>query len=142
MAPDFLNKERFVSRLILELREKVEARYPHTFDEALEISKQKYQSLNYKVKQFRAGREKVIMDASQLAEENLFGTSNPPPSGDPQQDIIQKLTQTLETLTLNSVQGPRATQRDKTPSPRVQMLQLLRERAWYVPLPLSKEKSR
>ena len=147
VAPEFLKKERFVSGLIPELREKVEARYPHTFEEALEISKQKYQKMNYKVKQFRDGREKVIMDASQLAEENLVGTSNPLPSGDPQQDIIQKLTQTLETLTLNLVQGPRETQRDegtgsKTPSPRVQMLELLRDRAWYVPLPLSKEKSR
>ena len=120
VAPDFLKKERFVSGLIPELREKVEARYPHTFDEALEIAKQKYQKLNYKVKQFRDGREKVIMDASQLAEENLVGTSNPPPSGDPQQDIIQKLTQTLETLTLNLVQGPRETQRDEGRAPRRQ----------------------
>ena len=84
VAPNFLKKERFVSGLIPELHEKVEARYPHTFDEGLEIAKQKYQKLNYKVKQFRDGREKVIMDASQLAKENLVETSNPPPSGDPQ----------------------------------------------------------
>ena len=69
------------------------------------------------MKQFRDGREKVIMDASQLAQENLVGTSNPPPSGDPQQDIIQKLTQTLETLTL---MRPRETQRDEGRAPRRQ----------------------
>ena len=44
--------------------------------------------MNYKVKQFRDRREKLMMDASQLAEKNLVRTSNPPPSGDPQQDII------------------------------------------------------
>ena len=75
---EFLKKERFIAGLLPELREKVEARFPHTFDEALEIATQKFQKLNYKAKHLREGREKIMMDASQLAEENVVGTSNMP----------------------------------------------------------------
>ena len=43
-----------------------------------------------------------------------------PSSGDPEQDIIQKLTYTLETLTLNLVQAPRGVQREEGRAPRRQ----------------------
>ena len=58
-----------------------------------------------------------MMDSSQLAKENIVGTSNPFPSGSPQQEIIQKLTQTL---TLHLVQALRETQRDEGRAPRHQ----------------------
>ena len=60
IAPDFLKRERFIAGLLLELCEKVEARYPHIFDEALQIATQNFQKLCYKVKQFRDGREKIV----------------------------------------------------------------------------------
>ena len=45
IALDFLKRERLIVGLLLELCEKVEARYPHTFDETLQIATQKFQKV-------------------------------------------------------------------------------------------------
>lgn len=103
-APNFLKKERYVAGLVTTLREKVEAKFPHTFEEAHEIATTKYRKLDYQVQRIREGRKEVEEVPHTLGETSR---REPPNNQESQEDLLHKLTQQLESLNLNLVHAQR-----------------------------------
>ncbi|MCO5564055.1 hypothetical protein L7F22_017711 [Adiantum nelumboides] len=87
------------------LKEKVEAKFPQTFEKAQEIATVKFKKLLYQERKSNCVKEREEVNVPQH-------TNNAQPrvasiSADShQEDLLHKLTQQLETLTLNLVQAP------------------------------------
>ncbi|MCO5562882.1 hypothetical protein L7F22_016518 [Adiantum nelumboides] len=89
-APNFLKRDKFVEGMFPTLKEKVEAKFPQTFEEAQEIATVKFKKLLYQERKSNCVKER---------EAPISADSH-------QEDLLHKLTQQLETLTLNLVQAP------------------------------------
>ncbi|MCO5554205.1 hypothetical protein L7F22_007733 [Adiantum nelumboides] len=104
-APNFLKRDKFVEGMFPTLKEKVEAKFPQTFEEAQEIATVKFKKLLYQERKSNCVKEREEVNVPQH-------TNNAQPrvaslSADShQEDLLHKLTQQLETLTLNLVQAP------------------------------------
>ncbi|MCO5604251.1 hypothetical protein L7F22_058414 [Adiantum nelumboides] len=104
-APNFLKRDKFVEGMFPTLKEKVEAKFPRTFEEAQEIATVKFKKLLYQERKSNCVKEREEVNVPQH-------TNNAQPrvaslSADShQEDLLHKLTQQLETLTLNLVQVP------------------------------------
>ncbi|MCO5589272.1 hypothetical protein L7F22_043238 [Adiantum nelumboides] len=87
------------------LKEKVEAKFPQTFEEAQEIATVKFKKLLYQERKsnFVKEREEVnVPQHTNNAQPRVASIS----ADSHQEDLLHKLTQQLETLTLNLVQAP------------------------------------
>ncbi|MCO5559677.1 hypothetical protein L7F22_013278 [Adiantum nelumboides] len=104
-APNFLKGDKFVESMFPTLKEKVEAKFPQTFEEAQEIATIKFKKLLYqerKSNSVKEGEEVNVPQHTNNAQPRVASIS----ADSHQEDLIHKLTQQLETLTLNLVQGP------------------------------------
>ncbi|MCO5612308.1 hypothetical protein L7F22_066573 [Adiantum nelumboides] len=104
-APNFLKRDKFVEGMFPTLKEKVEAKFPQTFEEAQEISTVKFKKLLYQERKSNCVKEREEVNVpqhtnnAQLRVASISADSH-------QEDLLHKLTQQLETLTLNLVQAP------------------------------------
>ncbi|MCO5579649.1 hypothetical protein L7F22_033506 [Adiantum nelumboides] len=104
-APNFLKRDKFVEGMFPTVKENVEAKFPQTFEEAQEIATVKFKKLLYQERKSNCVKEREEVNVPQH-------TNNAQPrvasiSADShQEDLLHKLTQQLETLTLNLVQAP------------------------------------
>ncbi|MCO5601041.1 hypothetical protein L7F22_055158 [Adiantum nelumboides] len=104
-APNFLKRDKFVEGMFSTLKEKVEAKFPQTFEEAQEIDTVKFKKLLYQERKSNCVKEREEVNVPQHtnnAQPRLASVS----ADSHQDDLLHKLTQQLETLTLNLVQAP------------------------------------
>ena len=102
-APNFLQKERFLAGLSPVLQEKVKGKFPESFEEAIHWAKAKDCKL-----QFQSGL--LRREIQPLANEQQ--PQQPPPAPpvtpeDPHLELLQRVTNQLDNLSINLVQGPR-----------------------------------
>ncbi|KAH7425235.1 hypothetical protein KP509_11G045600 [Ceratopteris richardii] len=97
VAPQFLKRDRFISGLFPSLKQKVESQFPGTFEEALEVARVKCRKLKFQSSKVEKLEHMDIVPVVPVTQAENEGTS--------QQDILQKLTQQLEQLTLNLVRS-------------------------------------
>ncbi|MCO5575135.1 hypothetical protein L7F22_028932 [Adiantum nelumboides] len=104
-APNFLKRDKFVEGMFPTLKEKVEAKFPQTFEEAQEIATVKFKKLLYQERKSNCVKEREEVNVPQHtnnAQPRVASVS----ADSHQEDLLHKLTQQLETLTLNLVQAP------------------------------------
>ncbi|MCO5577963.1 hypothetical protein L7F22_031800 [Adiantum nelumboides] len=104
-APNFLKRDKFVEGMFPTLKEKVEAKFPQTFEEAQEIATIKFKKLLYQERKSNCVKEREEVNVPQHtnnAQPRVASVS----ADSHQEDLLHKLTQQLETLTLNLVQAP------------------------------------
>ena len=101
-ALNFLQKERFLADLSPVLQEKVKGKFPESFQEAIHWDKAKDRKL-----QFQSGL--LRRELQPLTNEQ---PPQPPPTPpvtleDPHLELLQRVTNQLDNLSINLVQGPR-----------------------------------
>ncbi|MCO5563653.1 hypothetical protein L7F22_017300 [Adiantum nelumboides] len=104
-APNFLKKEKFLAGLFPDLQEKVKGKFPETFEEALQIARVKDQKLEYQAHTSRVEHPQ----GPTMADERL----RPAPTTtleDPHLELLQRVTNQLDNLSINMVQGVRQQQ--------------------------------
>ncbi|MCO5613483.1 hypothetical protein L7F22_067760 [Adiantum nelumboides] len=104
-APNFLKRDKFVEGMFPTLKEKVEAKFPQTFEEAQEIATVKFKKLLYQERKSNCVKEREEVNVPQHtnnAQPRVASVS----ADSHQEDLLHKLIQQLETLTLNLVQAP------------------------------------
>ncbi|MCO5591587.1 hypothetical protein L7F22_045574 [Adiantum nelumboides] len=104
-APNFLKRDKFVEGMFPTLKEKVEAKFPQTFEEAQEIATVKFTKLLYQERKSNCVKEREEVNVHQHtnnAQSRVASIS----ADSHLEDLLHKLTQQLETLTLNLVQAP------------------------------------
>ncbi|MCO5595068.1 hypothetical protein L7F22_049105 [Adiantum nelumboides] len=104
-APNFLKRDKFVEGMFPTLKEKVEAKFPQTFEEAQEIATVKFKKLLYQERKSNCVKEREEVNVPQHTN-NAQPKVAPISADSHQEDLLHKLTQQLETLTLNLVQAP------------------------------------
>ncbi|MCO5567617.1 hypothetical protein L7F22_021311 [Adiantum nelumboides] len=104
-APNFLKRDKFVEGMFPTLKEKVEAKFPQTFEEAQEIATVKFKKLLYQERKSNCIKEREEVNVPQHTNNaqhrvaSIIADSH-------QEDLLHKLTQQLDTLTLNLLQAP------------------------------------
>ncbi|MCO5558987.1 hypothetical protein L7F22_012578 [Adiantum nelumboides] len=99
-APNFLKKEKFLAGLFPDLQEKVKGKFPETFEEALQIARVKDRKLEY-----QAHTSKVEHpQGPTMADERLPPAPTRTPE-DPHLELLQRVTNQLDNLSINMVQG-------------------------------------
>ena len=103
-APNFLQKERFLAGLAPSLQEKVNGKFPEDFEEAMQIARLKDRKLQFQANAER--REQPPPTATRVFHEQ------PPPvhpiiPEDPHLELLQRVTNQLDNLSINLVQGRR-----------------------------------
>ncbi|MCO5601549.1 hypothetical protein L7F22_055672 [Adiantum nelumboides] len=104
-APNFLKKEKFLAGLFPDLQEKVKGKFPETFEEALQIARVKDRKLEYQAHTSRVEHPQ----GPTMADERL----PPAPTTtleDPHLELLQRVTNQLDNLSINMVQGVRQQQ--------------------------------
>ncbi|MCO5586464.1 hypothetical protein L7F22_040404 [Adiantum nelumboides] len=104
-APNFLKRDKFVEGMFPTLKEKVEAKFPQTFEEAQEIATVKFKKLLYQERKSNCVKEREEVNVSQHTNNAQLRVASVSADSH-QEDLLHKLTQQLETLTLNLVQAP------------------------------------
>ncbi|MCO5575333.1 hypothetical protein L7F22_029133 [Adiantum nelumboides] len=99
-APNFLKKEKFLARLFPDLQEKVKGKFPETFEEALQIARVKDQKLEYQAHTSRVEHPQ----GPTMADERLPSAPTTTPE-DPHLELLQRVTNQLDNLSINMVQG-------------------------------------
>ena len=102
-APDFLKKEKFLAGgLSPSLQEKVKGKFPENFEEAMQWARLKDRKL-----QFQAH----VMRRESQPSTNVMGEQQPhaPPTtpADPHLELLQRVTNQLNELSVNMFQGSR-----------------------------------
>ncbi|MCO5581471.1 hypothetical protein L7F22_035356 [Adiantum nelumboides] len=100
-APNFLQKERFLAGLAPVLREKVTCKFPDSFEDALTWARLKDRKLQF---------QRSMLDQSQAAAAGTTSQEQAPPpppneSGDPHLDLLQRVTNQLDNLSINLIHG-------------------------------------
>ncbi|MCO5592399.1 hypothetical protein L7F22_046402, partial [Adiantum nelumboides] len=100
-APNFLQKERFLAGLASVLREKVKCKFPDLFEDALTWARLKDCKLQF---------QRSMLDQSQAAAAGTTSQEQAPPpppneSGDPHLDLLQRVTNQLDNLSINLIHG-------------------------------------
>ncbi|MCO5582496.1 hypothetical protein L7F22_036393 [Adiantum nelumboides] len=103
-APNFLKKEKFLAGLFPDLQEKVKGKFPETFEEALQIARVKDQKLEY-----QATSRVEHPQGPTMADERLPPAPTTTPE-DPHLELLQRVTNQLDNLSINMVQGVRQQQ--------------------------------
>ena len=101
-APNFLQKERFLAGLSPVLQEKVRAKFPESFDEARQLAKAKDRKMQFQSDFGRREHQHCIHEQPPQQQPALPNTPE-----DPHLELLQKVTNQLEDLSINLVQGPR-----------------------------------
>ncbi|MCO5573421.1 hypothetical protein L7F22_027192 [Adiantum nelumboides] len=104
-APNFLKRDKFVEGMFPTLKEKVEAKFPQTFEEAREIATIKFKKLLYQERKSNCVKEREEVNVPQHTNNAQLRVASVSADSH-QEDLLHKLTQQLETLTLNLVQAP------------------------------------
>ncbi|MCO5558756.1 hypothetical protein L7F22_012342 [Adiantum nelumboides] len=104
-APNFLKKEKFLAGLFPDLQEKVKGKFPETFEEALQIARVKDQKLEYQAHTSRVEHPQ----GPTMADERLPPAPTTTPE-DPHLELLQRVTNQLDNLSINMVQGVRQQQ--------------------------------
>ncbi|MCO5550383.1 hypothetical protein L7F22_003867 [Adiantum nelumboides] len=99
-APNFLKKEKFLARLFPDLQEKVKGKFPETFEEALQIAHVKDRKLEYQAHTSRVEHPQ----GPTMADERLPPAPTTTPE-DPHLELLQRVTNQLDNLSINMVQG-------------------------------------
>ncbi|MCO5560767.1 hypothetical protein L7F22_014387 [Adiantum nelumboides] len=99
-APNFLKKEKFLAGLFLDLQEKVKGKFPETFEEALQIAHVKDRKLEYQAHTSRVEHPQ----GPTMADERLPPAPTTTPE-DPHLELLQRVTNQLDNLSINMVQG-------------------------------------
>ncbi|MCO5559307.1 hypothetical protein L7F22_012903 [Adiantum nelumboides] len=100
-APNFLQKERFLDGLSSPLKEKVKGKFPRTFEEAMQLAQLKDRKLQLQAYLSR-------MDQPQPQVQNVaheVPTQVPTTPEDPHLELLQRVTNQLDNLSINMVQG-------------------------------------
>ncbi|MCO5602921.1 hypothetical protein L7F22_057061 [Adiantum nelumboides] len=104
-APNFLKKEKFLAGLFSDLQEKVKGKFPETFEEALQIARVKDRKLEYQAHTSRVEHPQ----GPTMADERLPPAPTTTPE-DPHLELLQRVTNQLDNLSINMVQGVRQQQ--------------------------------
>ncbi|MCO5587173.1 hypothetical protein L7F22_041120 [Adiantum nelumboides] len=104
-APNFLKKEKFLAGLFPDLQEKVKGKFPETFEEALQIARVKDRKLEYQAHTSRVEHPQ----GPTMADERLPPAPTTTPE-DPHLELLQRVTNQLDNLSINMVQGVRQQQ--------------------------------
>ncbi|MCO5610984.1 hypothetical protein L7F22_065232 [Adiantum nelumboides] len=104
-APNFLKKEKFLAGLFPDLQEKVKGKFPETFEEALQIARVKDRKLEYQAHTSRVEHPQ----GPTMADERLPLAPTTTPE-DPHLELLQRVTNQLDNLSINMVQGVRQQQ--------------------------------
>ncbi|MCO5595895.1 hypothetical protein L7F22_049946 [Adiantum nelumboides] len=104
-APNFLKKEKFLAGLFSDLQEKVKEKFPETFEEALQIARVKDQKLEYQAHTSRVEHPQ----GPTMVDERLPPAPTTIPE-DPHLELLQRVTNQLDNLSINMVQGVRQQQ--------------------------------
>ncbi|MCO5610892.1 hypothetical protein L7F22_065135 [Adiantum nelumboides] len=104
-APNFLKKEKFLAGLFPDLQEKVKGKFPETFEEALQIARVKDRKLKYQAHTSRVEHPQ----GPTMADERLPPAPTTTPE-DPYLELLQRVTNQLDNLSINMVQGMRQQQ--------------------------------
>ncbi|MCO5549191.1 hypothetical protein L7F22_002657 [Adiantum nelumboides] len=104
-APNFLKKEKFLAGLFPDLQEKVKGKFPETFEEALQIARVKDRKLEYQAHTSRVEHPQ----GPTMADERLPSAPTTTPE-DPHLELLQRVTNQLDNLSINMVQGVRQQQ--------------------------------
>ncbi|MCO5557281.1 hypothetical protein L7F22_010842 [Adiantum nelumboides] len=104
-APNFLKKEKFLAGLFPDLQEKVKGKFPETFEEALQIACVKDQNLEYQAHTSRVEHPQ----GPTMADERLPPALTTTPE-DSHLELLQRVTNRLDNLSINMVQGVRQQQ--------------------------------
>ncbi|MCO5571568.1 hypothetical protein L7F22_025312 [Adiantum nelumboides] len=99
-APNFLKKEKFLAGLFPDLQEKVKGKFPETFEEALQIARVKDRKLEYQAHMSRVEHPQ----GPTMADERLPPAPTTTPE-DPHLELLQRVTNQLDNLSINMVQG-------------------------------------
>ena len=103
-APNFLQKEKFLAGLSPALQEKVKGKFPDSFEEAMQWARLKDRKLQL---QAHASR----MEPPHPTNTVIFNEQPPPAPPatpeDPHLELLQRVTNQLDNLSINLVQGPR-----------------------------------
>ncbi|MCO5611386.1 hypothetical protein L7F22_065639 [Adiantum nelumboides] len=105
-APECLKKDCFLAGLYPILREKVKVKFPDTFEKAMAYAKEKDRKLK-----FQAQLQGIMEPPppTQPIARAVAGTSATDQESS-QQELLQQITNQLESLSINLVQGVRAPQ--------------------------------
>ena len=95
--------EKFLEGLLPSLREKVKGKFSETFQEALQWARQKDRKLQFQSQLLKPQQPLVsqVMIPSELAPIPQASTE------DPHLEMLQRVTNQLDNLSINLVQGPR-----------------------------------
>ncbi|MCO5573994.1 hypothetical protein L7F22_027772 [Adiantum nelumboides] len=104
-ALNFLKKEKFLAGLFPDLQEKVKGKFPETFEEALQIARVKDRKLEYQAHTSRVEHPQ----GPTMADERLPPAPTTTPE-DPHLELLQRVTNQLDNLSINMVQGVRQQQ--------------------------------
>ncbi|MCO5569774.1 hypothetical protein L7F22_023489 [Adiantum nelumboides] len=104
-ARNFLKKEKFLAGLFPDLQEKVKGKFPETFEEALQIARVKDRKLEYQAHTSRVEHPQ----GPTMADERLPPAPTTTPE-DPHLELLQRVTNQLDNLSINMVQGVRQQQ--------------------------------
>ncbi|MCO5550787.1 hypothetical protein L7F22_004278 [Adiantum nelumboides] len=105
-APECLKKDCFLAGLYPILREKVKVKFPDTFEKAMAYAREKDRKLKFQA-QLQGGMEPPL--PAQPIARTVAGTSATDQESS-QQELLQQITNQLESLSINLVQGVRAPQ--------------------------------
>ncbi|MCO5596491.1 hypothetical protein L7F22_050554 [Adiantum nelumboides] len=105
-APECLKKDCFLAGLYPILREKVKVKFPDTFEKAMAYAREKDRKLKFQA-QLQGGMEPPL--PAQPIARTVAGTSVTDQESS-QQELLQQITNQLESLSINLVQGVRAPQ--------------------------------
>ncbi|MCO5561329.1 hypothetical protein L7F22_014950 [Adiantum nelumboides] len=105
-APECLKKDCFLAGLYPILREKVKVKFPDTFEKAMAYAKEKDRKLKFQA-QLQGGTEPP--PPAQPIARTVAGTSVTDQESS-QQELLQQITNQLESLSINLVQGVSAPQ--------------------------------
>ena len=90
-APAFLKRDRFMAGLFPPLRDKVELKFPHTFEDALRIAQEKERKLKFQAQRDRNERE-IIRGEGMHEGQTALVPQNLPPMGNTQEETLFRLT--------------------------------------------------
>ena len=102
-TPDLLQMEKFLEGLLPSLREKVKGKITKTFQEALQWARQKDRKLQFQSQLLKPHQPLV----SQVTLPNESAPIPQPSTKDPHLEMLQRVTNQLDNLSINLVQGPR-----------------------------------
>ena len=101
-VPDFLKKEKFLAGLSPSLQEKVKGKFPENFEEAMQWARLKDQKLQF---QTHVMRRESPPSTNVMSEQQPHAPPTTPVG--PHLELLQRVTNQLNELSVNMFQGPR-----------------------------------